>query len=68
MPSLTNQAKPPVVINLTKDELSDDSCDKVPVRDTSSRGPRTIVNQKVKESEPVMAKVLPGITETKKHQ
>lgn len=67
MPSLKNQAKP-VLINLnTKDDLSDDSCDKVPVRDTSSRGPRTIVNQKVKETEPVMAKVLPGITETKKH-
>ena len=52
-----------------KDDLSEDSCDKVPVRDTSvNRLHRAMINQKVKDGEIISTKLLPGITDTKRHQ
>lgn len=48
-------------------QLSDDSCDKVPVRE-SSKGHRTTMNHKVVEVAPVEVKALPGVTQTRKTQ
>lgn len=52
-----------------KDDLSEDSCDKVPVRDTSvNRLHRAMINQKVKDGQIISKQALPGITDTKQHQ